>query len=169
MDDDLEPELKPLIDVTFQLLIFFMVTINFKTQEGNLNSFLPKDRGLQNNPVDKPQLDEFRLELRYKKDQKETKVEIGNTKNEFYWPDEKKLTEEDRRSLGEAAKSVYKKVKNQAGDDTPPVKLDPTPEVPSGRVITALDVMTKHILKPYGAKLQYSANTLSGLGQSGEE
>jgi biopolymer transport protein ExbD len=36
----------PMIDVTFLLLIFFMVTLKFKTLEGKLNAFLPKDVGV---------------------------------------------------------------------------------------------------------------------------
>ena len=43
-----EPEQKPLtalIDVTFLLLIFFLVTLDFRKLEGRLDSALPKDRG----------------------------------------------------------------------------------------------------------------------------
>jgi biopolymer transport protein ExbD len=37
---------EPMIDVTFQLLIFFMCTIKFKTLEGKLAAYLPKDVGV---------------------------------------------------------------------------------------------------------------------------
>jgi len=35
----------PMIDVTFQLLIFFIITMKFKTLEKKLNSYLPTDFG----------------------------------------------------------------------------------------------------------------------------
>jgi len=41
-----ESDLTPMIDVTFLLLIFFIVTVKFKTSEGQIQAFLPKDRGL---------------------------------------------------------------------------------------------------------------------------
>ncbi len=40
-----EMEMTPMIDVTFLLLIFFMCTIKFKTLEGKLSAYLPKDVG----------------------------------------------------------------------------------------------------------------------------
>ncbi|HKX34846.1 MAG TPA: biopolymer transporter ExbD [Actinomycetota bacterium] len=39
-------EMTPMIDVTFLLLIFFICTIKFKTLEGKLAAFLPKDVGV---------------------------------------------------------------------------------------------------------------------------
>ena len=45
-------ELTPMIDVTFLLLIFFLVTLKFKVLEGKLPTFLPKDVGVNAAPVD---------------------------------------------------------------------------------------------------------------------
>jgi biopolymer transport protein ExbD len=46
---DFEPtlELAPMLDVTFLLLIFFLCTIKFKTLEGRLDAYLPKDMGAE--------------------------------------------------------------------------------------------------------------------------
>ncbi len=41
-------DMTPMIDVTFLLLIFFMCTLKFKTLEGKLSAFLPKDFGAFN-------------------------------------------------------------------------------------------------------------------------
>ena len=41
-----EMEMTPMIDVTFLLLIFFMCTLKFKTLEGKLAAYLPKDVGV---------------------------------------------------------------------------------------------------------------------------
>ncbi len=42
---EVKPDMTPMIDVTFLLLIFFIVTLKFKTLEGRLDSNLPKDMG----------------------------------------------------------------------------------------------------------------------------
>jgi biopolymer transport protein ExbD len=45
--DEAEMSMTPMIDIVFQLLIFFLVSAKFITFEGQLSSYLPKDRGLQ--------------------------------------------------------------------------------------------------------------------------
>ncbi len=40
---ELKMEMTPMIDVTFLLLIFFMCTLQFKTLEGKLEAFLPRE------------------------------------------------------------------------------------------------------------------------------
>ncbi len=57
-----EPEplnMTPMIDIVFQLLVFFMLTMHFKEVEGKLLSQLPKDRGPESAPS-KP-LEELRI------------------------------------------------------------------------------------------------------------
>jgi biopolymer transport protein ExbD len=44
--DEVKLELTPMIDVTFLLLIFFMVSMKFKVLEGKLQTELPKDVGV---------------------------------------------------------------------------------------------------------------------------
>jgi biopolymer transport protein ExbD len=43
--EEITPDMTPMIDVTFLLLIFFIVTLKFKVLEGRLDAALPKDRG----------------------------------------------------------------------------------------------------------------------------
>ncbi len=50
--EEVKPDMTPMIDVTFLLLIFFIVTLKFKTLEGRLDSNLPKDMGTSNAPTD---------------------------------------------------------------------------------------------------------------------
>lgn len=45
-DEECKMEMTPMIDVTFLLLIFFVCTIKFKTLEGKLAAYLPKDVGV---------------------------------------------------------------------------------------------------------------------------
>ncbi len=44
---DEEPgiSMTPMIDIVFQLLIFFMLACRFRTEEGQMHAFLPKNRG----------------------------------------------------------------------------------------------------------------------------
>ncbi len=41
-----KPNMTPMIDVVFQLLVFFLVSMKFKTLDMKIEAFLPKDRGL---------------------------------------------------------------------------------------------------------------------------
>jgi biopolymer transport protein ExbD len=45
-EEEHKMEMTPMIDVTFLLLIFFMCTLKFKTLEGKLSAYLPKDVGV---------------------------------------------------------------------------------------------------------------------------
>lgn len=44
--EEMKMEMTPMIDVTFLLLIFFLCTLKFKTLEGKLSAYLPKDVGV---------------------------------------------------------------------------------------------------------------------------
>jgi biopolymer transport protein ExbD len=55
-------EMTPMIDVTFLLLIFFMCTLKFKTLEGKLAAYLPKDVGV--NSSDDPPIEKVEVVLR---------------------------------------------------------------------------------------------------------
>ncbi len=50
--EEIKPDMTPMIDVTFLLLIFFIVTLKFKVLEGRLDAALPKDRGTSNAPAE---------------------------------------------------------------------------------------------------------------------
>ena len=57
--DECEMEMTPMIDVVFLLLIFFMCTLKFKTLEGKLAAYLPKDVGgglVDQAPIDKVEI-----------------------------------------------------------------------------------------------------------------
>lgn len=57
--EESEMEMTPMIDVTFLLLIFFMCTLKFKTLEGKLAAYLPRDVGVNQSdaePVEKVEI-----------------------------------------------------------------------------------------------------------------
>lgn len=51
--ESVKMEMTPMIDVTFLLLIFFLCSIKFKILEGKLQTYLPKDVGVNTTPIDK--------------------------------------------------------------------------------------------------------------------
>ncbi|MFH1422235.1 MAG: biopolymer transporter ExbD [Planctomycetota bacterium] len=46
VDEKVDIQMTPMVDCVFQLLIFFMLACRFRTTEGKINAFLPKNRGL---------------------------------------------------------------------------------------------------------------------------
>ncbi len=49
-EENAAPNLTPMIDVTFQLLIFFILVTRFKVEERNHHVELPKDEGMEYTP-----------------------------------------------------------------------------------------------------------------------
>jgi biopolymer transport protein ExbD len=50
--EEAKMDMTPMIDVVFQLLIFFMCNIKYKTLEGRLDAYLPKDVGVNTSPAE---------------------------------------------------------------------------------------------------------------------
>jgi biopolymer transport protein ExbD len=61
-EEEHELDMTAMIDVTFLLLIFFMCTLKFKTLEGKLQAYLPKDVGV--NSSDDPPIEKVEITLR---------------------------------------------------------------------------------------------------------
>ncbi len=63
--EDEEPgiSMTPMIDIVFQLLIFFMLACRFRTEEGQMHAFLPKNRGLGTAGTPAITLQEVRIKL----------------------------------------------------------------------------------------------------------
>ncbi len=162
--EEVEMDMTPMIDVSFQLLIFFILTINFPVQEGNLSTFLPKNKGMQKTKKKKKQLDEFKITLHYDPAQRSTAISISG--QDFGpWPDGKEITDAEQNGIAQEAISTYKTIQSQDPDQSPPVKIDAKSNVPSGRVITVLDIMKANILDKFeGAKLQWTGNVKQEWG-----
>jgi len=50
-DSRIQADMTPMIDVVFQLLIFFLCNLQYRTFEGRIDAFLPKDRGAAHGDV----------------------------------------------------------------------------------------------------------------------
>ncbi len=60
--EEVELEMTPMIDIVFNLLIFFMCATKFRTPEGMIEAFLPKNRG-QSSGTPQIDLNEVRIKL----------------------------------------------------------------------------------------------------------
>lgn len=76
-EDPASFNMTPMIDVVFQLLIFFLLSPMHTSMEGKLQSILPKDKGLFSNAVPTPEINEVRIKLKYDKNKKSTAVSTG--------------------------------------------------------------------------------------------
>ncbi len=59
-EEEIKLSLTPMIDITFLILIFFML-MPFKTLEGKLLAFLPTDKGIQ--PIPQDPVDSFDIDV----------------------------------------------------------------------------------------------------------
>jgi len=165
--EEVEMDMTPMIDVSFQLLIFFILTLNFPVQEGNLNTFLPKDRGMQKTQKKKKRLDDFKATLLFDPSQGVTTVEISG-KTVVSWKEGDEVTDQQRATIAQESVNTYKTIMSQGSNaDAPPVKIDAKSNVPSGRVILVLDVLKANILDQFkGAKLMWTGNVKQEWGVS---
>ncbi len=145
-----ELAITPMIDVVFLLLIFFLLASRFKSEEGDVKSYLPKDRG-QGTSTPTIDLYEVRLKLLWYDDQNRptTDKDIGHVVlkvgKETYpiKPLEDKVTRKveafpNWEYLLERIKDFKAGYKGQ-GKKGLPVIIDARKQVPWKHVVAALD------------------------------
>ncbi len=158
--DDLN--MTPMIDVVFQLLIFFMLSMHFKEVEGKLISQLPKDKGLAPTHVLQPELQEVRVVVcaggdtrmhlhdkgKHEKADKPNdvckimveKIEIGEVFRTDKHPGKVASNKGVYTALGQKTQELYQTIPSSRGgrDDMsrrPPVILDADSETPYEHII----------------------------------
>ena len=161
-----EPPMSPMIDVIFQLLIFFMLTMNFKKVEGKLLSQLPKDKGLNPTEVTRPELEEVRIiicaggnwqEHKQNKGKHEKidkpniecvvvvdKIVIGNVFMTEKYKDKMAANRAMYQAMGDRVKENHQITPSMKGgrkdaSRRPPVILDADSEVPYEHIIGAVN------------------------------
>lgn len=143
MDDDVDMDMTPMIDVSFQLLIFFLLTINFKLREGNLSSHLPKQGGAPSSKAPE-ELNKLDIKLTYDEAESSTSLTIDH-EHFGSWPDGEQMNNK-RKGIGQKAYNSYQEIK-QGMDEMPPIKISTRPTVPTGRVITVIDIMKEYVIE----------------------
>ncbi len=123
----------PMVDVIFCLCLFFMCSLKFKQLEGKIETWLPKDRGVEQTPPDKVVLEEIRVFMRWQDGRTVTKV--GNRA-----PAGSDL--ELMQTINQMSND-YKKL----GKTDYPVLIDALHDVPWKDVIHVLDLCKKDKLE----------------------
>jgi len=140
-------DMTPMIDVTFLLIIFFMCTLKFKTLEGKLSAFLPKDVGVNTTVAEPKEKIEIRMDVKnpgnkMKPGGKEPyTAQDEEKKNRFVFDSNRVITysigakkttdlEDVRRTLT----SFFKQ------DPTRPATIDPRTNIVTSDVVRLLDV-----------------------------
>ena len=150
--EDVEMELTPMIDIVFNLLIFFMVATKFKSTEGFIKAFLPKNRG-QGSGTPTVDLNEVRIKLLWydsggaptKDDEGFVVVKIGDDTfnrvgelESVTWPSKHPLWEDLHTKL-KAFKAGY----SGGGEEGLPVIIDARKQVPTLYVISVLNQVVR--------------------------
>ena len=124
-------EMTPMIDIIFQLIIFFMCSIHFKSLEGKLYSYLPKDKGMSSTTVTDPILEEVRIKLAYSASAPLlTRIKVGE--REFA----------DWDALLKHMQGLSSSLVTLSGDVIP-VKIDSDEQIPTQSVVNALNICKK--------------------------
>ena len=82
--EEIKMEMTPMIDVTFLLLIFFLCSIKFKILEGKLQTYLPKDVGVNTTPQQK-MLE--KVDIRIYRKQTREQLDLEQIANYSAWVD----------------------------------------------------------------------------------
>ena len=163
----------PMIDVVFQLIVFFLVTMKFKTLDMKIEAFLPKDRGLSTAVVQLTEVPKLTATLHHKQGESVPGPEgkpmpvsrlkiagqpVGDTTSENTW-----------ERLSEMARKTRETFASTGGDPNE-VKgeVDAGPLVPTGHVIRTVDAFIAGGLKDVtfiGAPPPGSAMDIARSGQ----
>ena len=103
--EETEMNMTPMIDIVFQLIIFFLLSLKFKTIDRRIESMLPKDRGLAPTPTFpedflKVKIKVFRRNLA-DKEKAYTMIKVDNDRYEYHLPTACEVTLEVLNLLGQ--------------------------------------------------------------------
>ncbi|MBI4712455.1 MAG: biopolymer transporter ExbD [Planctomycetes bacterium] len=132
-ESSLDLPMTPMIDVIFQLIIFFMCSIQFKALEGKLLSYLPKDKGGCGG--DPPYIEEVRVNLIYNQTKPPLLTDIKIGQNPV----------RDWDELYNKVSVLWADIRTQAikEEDIKPFKIDASDKIPAQAVVNTLDVLKR--------------------------
>lgn len=142
-----------MVDVIFCLCIFFMCSFHFKQLEGKIDTWLPKDRGVFQAPVEKVVLEEIRVFIRWDPQNNVTIRKVGNRAAA--------RNDEELMAVIRQMNTDYKK----AGKRDYPVLLDATEDVPWQDVVHVMDMCKKEEIEDgleFAAPFEYKPPTGGG-------
>ena len=148
--EECEMQMTPMIDVVFLLLIFFMCTLKFKTLEGKLSAYLPKDVGVNTDEAEP--IEKIEILMRVKNDGVKMRPDgTAYTKDDelqrrrFVYDDsrvvEYSVGPNRTRDIKELSKRLRKAHKDRVamGQDKIPATIDARPGTIYADVVKVLD------------------------------
>ena len=158
--DDTEMNMTPMIDIVFQLIIFFLLSLKFKTVDRRIDSMLPKDRGLAPTPTFPEDFLKIKIKV-FRRDMSDPKkahtmIKVDNEKKKYFLPknwrgrlkegelDQSRVDQYDA-TIAEVKRSVVRKMKAHGGnaEEVKGEIVAPPPKggaVPHGDVIQMLNI-----------------------------
>ncbi len=127
-DNPVAINITAMVDVIFCLCLFFMCSFKFKQLEGKIETWLPKDKGINPEPTLELTREEVRVVLRW------DPTTEGTTRRVLNY--EIAGSDEDLMQTVTTLAEGY----NSAGNTTWPLVIDSTPEVPWTDVVHVMDL-----------------------------
>jgi hypothetical protein len=158
--DDTEMDMTPMIDIVFQLIIFFLLSLKFKTVDRRIDSMLPKDRGLAATPTFPEDFLKIKIKV-FRRDMSDpakahTMIKVDNEAKQYVLPKgwRGRLKEESKDParvqqydavIAEIRQTVARKIKAHGGavDEVKGEIVAPPPKggaVPHGDVVQMLNI-----------------------------
>jgi biopolymer transport protein ExbD len=131
-EEEVKLQITPLIDVTFLLLIFFLVTLKFKKLEQKVAAFLPKDRGLAKTKIKLEEKPKVTVELKRTREEKNTRVKLLDGDLGI-----------DKAAFEELDRQIQQIASKTADLSELPGEINAWAEVPHRDVIRTIDAFTK--------------------------
>jgi biopolymer transport protein ExbD len=137
------PDMGPMIDIVFNLLIFFMCATKFKTAEGAIESYLPKNQGLAT--TSQPQdIDEVRVTVSWREGRATVRLGANLLSQEGDWD----VADPSLSPVwGRLAAGLRDLKKSDTGVEPFPVTLDIRPDVPHQYAVSALNEVIRVEIK----------------------
>ena len=147
-DNPVSINVTAMVDIIFCLCLFFMCSFHFKQLEGKIDTWLPKDRGVNQGTPEKVVLEEIRIFMKWDPNRNATIRKVGNRGETG--------TDQDLMTIVLQMTNDYKK----AGKSEFPVLIDATPDVPWEDVIHVMDLCKKEKLEriEFAAPIEYKSN-----------
>jgi biopolymer transport protein ExbD len=134
-----------MVDIIFCLCLFFLCSMHFKQLECKIETWLPKDRGVNTTPPEKVVLEEIRVFMRWDGASGQTTRKVGNRGAV--------TTDEELMKIVNQMAMDYQK----AGKAEFPVLIDSTEDVPWADVIHVMDLCKKDNIQriEFAAPIEY--------------
>ena len=132
-----------MVDIIFCLCIFFMCSFHFRQLEGKMESWLPKDRGVNAQPVQKVELEEIRIFLKFIANAPDASQAVKRQVGPRVINNDDELRATVKSLAADFAKSGLAEV---------PVIIDSEPQVPWKEVVNVMRICREEKL----SKLQFA-------------